>query len=405
MLLKALKASLFVLSPLAPALAADAPPPGHYLFVWAGDAAKEGNDFLAVIDADPASAGYGRLVASVETDQQTIRIHHTEYSMPESGKLFANDHDGGKTFVFDVRDPLNPAIAASFRDLGGYSHPHSFVRLPNGNVLATFQHKEHDAHHGGGGESGGLVEINDEGDAVRSAGTDDPSLPGVFLQPYGLVALPEIDRVLVTNSSMHDRDLFSGVTYQLWRLSDLKLLKTDYLEIGPDRYAHISPEEPRVGPDGSVYVQTLACGLERITALDGKKPRAKLVHVFPGNMCGVPTIVGRFLVQSVPAINGLVVLDLSDPAKPVEVSRLTVNDEYRPHWTGYDAKTGRIVVTSSRSTADRLYLLKLDAATGAISIDESFRDVDGAPGFGFMGRDWPHGWNGAATPHGAVFSR
>lgn len=163
MLLKTLTASLFFLSAFTQALAADEASSGHYLFVWAGDAAKQGNDFLAVIDADPASAGYGRLVASVETDQQTIRIHHTEYSMPESGKLFANDHDGGKTFIFDVRDPLNPSIDASFRDLAGYSHPHSLVRLPNGNVLATFQHKDHDAHKGGGGESGGLVEINDRG--------------------------------------------------------------------------------------------------------------------------------------------------------------------------------------------------------------------------------------------------
>jgi hypothetical protein len=26
--------------------------PGHYLFAWAGDVDKQGNDFLAVIDAD-----------------------------------------------------------------------------------------------------------------------------------------------------------------------------------------------------------------------------------------------------------------------------------------------------------------------------------------------------------------
>ena len=240
---------------------------------------------------------------------------------------------------------------------------------------------------------------------VRAASTADPSLPGAYLAPYGLVILPEIDRVLSTNSSMHDADLFSGVTYQLWRLSDLKLLKTDYLDVGANRYAHISPEEPRVGPDGSVYVQTLACGLERITGLAGDKPKAKLVHTFPGNMCGVPTIAGRFLVQSVPAINGLVVLDLADPAKPVEVSRVTIKDDYRPHWTSYDPKTQRIVVTSSRAPTDRLYLLKLDPETGAISIDEDFSDVDGEPGFVFTSRLWPHGWTGAATPHGAVVSR
>src|SRR5678815_6101777 len=81
---------------------------GHYLFVWAGDRAKKDNDFLAVIDADPASKTYGRLLTTVTTDQRTDRVHHTEYTMPESGMLFANDHDVGRTFIFDVRDPLHP---------------------------------------------------------------------------------------------------------------------------------------------------------------------------------------------------------------------------------------------------------------------------------------------------------
>ena len=29
---------------------------GHYLLVWAGDRAQKGNDFLAVIDADPTGS-------------------------------------------------------------------------------------------------------------------------------------------------------------------------------------------------------------------------------------------------------------------------------------------------------------------------------------------------------------
>jgi hypothetical protein len=36
-----------------------------------------------------------------------------------SGMLFANDHDVGRTFIFDVRNPLQPKIAASFTDLAG----------------------------------------------------------------------------------------------------------------------------------------------------------------------------------------------------------------------------------------------------------------------------------------------
>src|SRR5689334_7256709 len=76
---------------------------GHYLFVWAGDQAKVGNDFLAVVDADPASPTYGKLITSVATDQKTVLPHHTEYEMPPSGMLFANDHDANRTMILDVR--------------------------------------------------------------------------------------------------------------------------------------------------------------------------------------------------------------------------------------------------------------------------------------------------------------
>ena len=63
----------------------------HDLLVWAGDRAGKGNDFLIVINADPASPDYGHMVTSLATDQQTVRVHHTEYTMPASGMLFAND--------------------------------------------------------------------------------------------------------------------------------------------------------------------------------------------------------------------------------------------------------------------------------------------------------------------------
>src|SRR5271169_4731342 len=84
--------------------------PGHYMFAWTGDVAHKGTDFLAVIDADPASPTYGKLMTTLVTDQQTKQIHHTEYVMPVSGMLFANDHVAGRTFILDVRDPLQPKI-------------------------------------------------------------------------------------------------------------------------------------------------------------------------------------------------------------------------------------------------------------------------------------------------------
>jgi hypothetical protein len=381
--------------------------PGHYMFAWAGDAAHKGNDFLAVIDAAPSSPSYGHLVTTLATDQQTMRVHHTEYTMPASEMLFANDHDAGRTFIFDLREPLHPKIVTSFTDMAGYMHPHSYLRLPNGHVLATFQHAHHDASQEPLGMTGGLVEIDDTGHVIRSASNADPAFAGALLTPYSLVILPELDRVVSTNSSMHVDEIFAGVTYQVWRLSDLKLLKTAYFDVGENRYAQISPEEPRLAPDGSIFVQTLGCGLERITGVNTDEPRSQLVYTFPGNWCGVPTIVGHYLVQSAAATHGLIVLDIANPAKPVEVSRLKLTDTYQPHWTGWDPKTQRLVVTSSMTSGpvERLYLMKLDPATGALTIDGAFRDTDGKPGFNFENRDWPHGWKGSGLPHGVVFSR
>ena len=129
------------------------------------------------------------------------------------------------------------------------------------------------------------------------------------------------------------------------------------------------------------------------------------MYTFPGNWCGVPTIVGHFLLQPVRDVHGVVVLDITNGAKPVEVSRVKLGDDYIPHWTAWDAKTQRVVVTTGLNTRGRLYLLKFDPNTGGLSMDETFQDMDGKVGFNFENKDWPHGWKGTGLPHGVVFSR
>ena len=388
------------------------PASGHYLFVFSGDQAGKGKDFLAVLDADPKSARYGQVLTSAATDQVSVRPHHTEYEMPVSGMLFANDHNANRSFIFDLREPLRPRVATTFRDLGGFAMPHSFLRLPNGHVLASFQQRRdghdmaamHDMAGMAGKElTGGLVEIDDQGRMVRSVSNADPAHPDWPLLPYSLMPLAKIDRVLVTNSPMQDNYLLQSVTYQLFRLSDLKLVGTFQLDPGTSLSGHIDPEEVRIGPDGAAYIQTLSCGLQRVTGLASSHPKARLIHQFPGTFCGVPTIAGHYLVQSVESIGGFVVLDIANGDRPVEVSRLTVSPNYGAHWTAYDPANNRIVITSGIS-GDRLYLLRLDPKTGKLTIDDRFRDTDGKAGIS-MTRRWPHGWEGEGKPHGAVFSR
>jgi hypothetical protein len=392
---------------------------GHYLFAWAGDTANRGEDFVAVIDADPNSPDCGKLMASAASGIRTHQVHHTEYWMPEGGLLFANDHSSGRTVVIDLKDPLHPRVHAAFGDLAGFSHPHSFLRLPNGHVLASFQVDGHLEHgfsgsvEGGApvpvtdvgaqpGVHGGLVEIDDEGRAVRSASTADPSRPGDLLMAYSLLPLPDIDRVIVTNSSMRDEDM-NGHTYQIFRLSDLKRLSTNDFDAPPGRYGELNPEEARRGLDGAVYVQTTGCGIERVTDIASDHPRSKLVWQFPGSFCGVPTIVSHYLIQSVRILHAIVVLDIKNGARPVEVTRVVLDGAIYPHWTGYDAKTHRLAVTGYGE--DRLFMLTFDPETGALAVDRRFHDDKGNPGFDFDNRTWPHGWTGSAIAHGVVFSR
>ena len=398
---------------------------GHYAFAWSGDPDGKGEDFIAVIDADPASPTYGALVTSAASGIRSKQNHHTEYWMPEGAMLFANDHKAGTTAVMDLRDPLHPKVHATFHDLAGFSHPHSFLRLPNGHVLASFQ-VEGTMHHGGdqamsgmdhamagmadeldiGAKPnlhGGIVEIDNEGHLVRSASTADPARPGDLLMAYSLLPLPEIDRVVVTNSAMRGEDR-NGHTYQVFRLSDLKRLSTNDFDAPAGTYGEINPEEARRGPDGSVYVQTLGCGIERLTDLATAKPQSKLVWQFPGSGCGVPTIVSHYLIQSVPILHGLVVLDIRDGAHPVEVARTVIDPGFVPHWTVYDATTHRVAVTGE-TEEDRLFMLRFDPETGALALDTAFHDASGRPGFDFTKRAWPHGWTGSAYAHGVVFSR
>ena len=70
---------------------------------------KEGQRFPARSSMPTrAPASYGHLLTTVVTDQQTGQVHHTEYTMPKSGLLFANDHVAARSFIFDLRRPLQP---------------------------------------------------------------------------------------------------------------------------------------------------------------------------------------------------------------------------------------------------------------------------------------------------------
>ena len=389
---------------LASGSAAAEPKAASYLYAWAGDEDEKDSDFLVVIDADPKSASYGKVVATAPVGAKGTMPHHVEHETPPGGRLFANGWKSAHSFVLDIADPLKPRVAADFKRAGEYSHAHSFARLPNGNVLATFQSI---------GEKyappGGLVELDDDGRMVRAAPSATADIPTEINWPYSLAVAPAADRVVTTSTDMGLGPGWKSPEtshVQVWSLSDLKLLASVALPDSGKGKHHVYPAEPRLLADGSVLVSTFTCGLYRIDGLRSQRPTAKFVHAFPSgkadhDMCAVPVVVGKYWIQTAGAINGLVVLDVSKPDRPVEVSRLSLPHSFHvPHWVAADRATGRIAVTGMHDSW--LAMLKLDERTGKLALDTSFGTGGGVQ---LDRSDWPHGATGKAIVHGTVFSR
>lgn len=391
--------------------------PSPYLFVWTGDGDQKDSDFLAVIDARPSSPTYGEIITTLPVGVRATTPHHTEYEFPAGSTLFANGWGGGRTFIIDLKDPRKPTLAGQFTQISDYGFPHSFARLPNGNVLATFQVKSK-----GYEPPGGLVELDARGKLVRASSADVPSIDNKkLLWPYSLTVLPEINRVVSTstemglpkwaspahNSADHQHTFTETNHIQIWSLKDLRLLATIPLPPSPNGNAQFNPAEPRVLADGTVYVNTFNCGLYRVLGLETSQPRAEFVYSFQGAgtkfECAVPVVLGKFWIQTDPSLPGLIALDVSNPAKPAEVSRVVFDQRFeKTHWVAADRSASRVVVTGANRSW--VLIVNVDMKTGQLTLDEDFK-TKGAnhPGIDFDRPSWPHGATGKGVVHGALF--
>lgn len=398
--LAAIAAAVFAAAPAV----AQAPAAQDYLFVWTASLDSAQPDFLAVLDVTDGTGQYGRLVTTLPVPGRRNVPHHAEHEMPADGQLFANGFATGRTWVFDLRHPEQPRIAGEFGDVDGYSHPHSFLRLPNGNVLATFQVR----HDSTGMSPGGLVELTPAGHPVRSGSADAPGVdPGTRAYSAGIV--PALDRIVTTTTDMH-QDFEAARQVQIWRLSDLALLHTIVLPDGPDGGESSFTAEPRLLGDGrTVLVSTFSCGLYLMEGIESDSPSARLVASFPrkdGTNCAIPVVVGNYYLVTVPAWSAVVSLDISDPAAPREVGRVTLGSDDVPHWIAVSPDHRRVVITGYGAMLHRIVMARFDAATGGLELDERFGDGSpDAPGFRMDGRAWPHGGNARGVPHAAVFGR
>jgi hypothetical protein len=395
---------LVVLSLSVGVIVAQEPSASRYLVTWVGDADRADSDFLAVLDVMPGSKTFAQIIKTVPVDTKGTMPHHVEHFFSPDHTLFANGFAGNQTFRFDLGDPVKPRLVGKVADVPGLGFPHAFVRLPNGNVLATMQASGPD-----NAPPGGLAEFRDDGTPVRWAGAASDVDPGA--RPYSLVVLPVEDRIIVACGRMGiaGQGMVSALDHQgfsveLWRLSDLHLLKSIALTAPEGSRAFSNPYEPRRLPNGEVLLSSFSGGLYRITGFEAETFGAELVYDFRSAGLGVPVVVGKYWIQPVGGMGRVIALDVTNPRKPVEISRVQL-DVQVPHWLALDDLTDRIVLTNATGLGDsRVWLLKMDRVSGLLSLDFTFHERgDERPGVSFDRDAWPHGRTGKGIPHGSIF--
>jgi hypothetical protein len=184
----------------------------------------------------------------------------------------------------------------------------------------------------------------------------------------------------------------------VWRLSDLKLIKTMRLPAQLHWFYDTAADssEPRVLADGeTVVVPTFNCGLFLVRNLASDNPTLQHIYDFGYRTCEVPVVVGDFPVETMQSGHAIVSLDLHDPEHPHEVSRILLPPDEYPHWLALEPGGDRLVITGYGALATRVRFARIDRRTGKLRLERSSIDFT---------RSWPDGWQGSAIPHGAVFS-
>jgi hypothetical protein len=390
--------------------------------VFAGDKDEKHEDFFAVVDVRPTSPTVGRSLATLRIGMKASMPHHMEYWTPSPGSLlFANAHHHEANLLVDTSEPLNPKIAARLKPPAPLRYPHDFARLPNGNLLVGFLRSEGPSPVAEErlvpGGHGGIAEYTGEGKLVRIAS----GAAGGLKQPvrvYAMVPMLDIDRVVTTSAPMMED--YSADVVQVWRYSDLKLLHT--IEVPPGKRADGSPLPgaarypfgPRRMSDGSILMNSFGCGFYRLSGIASERPSLANVYTIQTpepprpdatrGACSIPTVIGNYWVMPVGRAHSVVVLNVSNPAAPREVSRLDTASDFNPHWSAKDPRSGRIIVGAELGGEQGMYMLLFDERTAKLRFDPSFRSSAGKLGYiDLEAQQWQHGASGPAWAHAALF--
>ena len=300
----------------SPAGATAAPTTGHeFLIVWAGDAnagdttgaeiqgshlavnpvktinedavdKPPANDFLAVIDADPDSRTYGKVVNTATVGPLVENEpHHMQYVWHKGDRIFAGGLYSDTTYVFDVSKLPELSLAGVNlpQDTPCGSIPDAYWTLSDGTAYGTYmggpdapgpcQYTDGETRigNGYGGSPGSIVHLDKDGKTLSetpaaSADAEDatacpnyPALPqATCANPHGIQVREDLNRLVAGDYAEprnivldpvkpQDANLFrdSVRIFDITDKNDPKLVSVTHLPDGPRVERNPGHEEPR----------------------------------------------------------------------------------------------------------------------------------------------------------------
>jgi selenium-binding protein 1 len=201
------------------------------LYVWTRDADHKESDFLAVVDVNPKSPSYAKVIATVPTNSIANEAHHFGYTA-KADRIFGAGMLSNKLFIYDVkRTPRSPKLIRTVDlDPTGYSGPHTMYAVPGGMMIAMLGAV-------GGGGPGALVLLDDNGKFRKAWPVVRPDgEPGYM---YDVGVKPEMNR-MITSSWAHpghikagDHPQHSGKEVVVWDWKAKKILQVQEVDLAP----------------------------------------------------------------------------------------------------------------------------------------------------------------------------
>ena len=343
------------------------------LYVWTSDADAKQPDFLTVVDADPKSPGYGKILTTVPTGSTVDNeAHHFGYTV-NADRIFAGGLVSNRLFIYDVKaDPKHPALIKTIPDLGalsGYSGPHTYYAVPGGVMIAMLGSKD-------GTGPGALVRLDEQGNFVSALPAPNrPDDPGYM---YDVGVKPELNR-MVTSSWTHPHHFRGnpiapenvGDAVAVWDWKTGKVLQVEHLDKMPLEVRWQHGPAARGGFINCAGASTIWYWEDK----DGKLAFTRVIQL-PANSTPADVRISydnRLLYVSLFTGNAVQQYDVSDPLHPKFLSEVKLQE---PNMMKLTPDSRRLYVSNSLlSNLDgkvpfRVWLLNV--GTGGMTQDEKF---------------------------------